>query len=128
MAEDTISLKKLKISAITISILGLFFKFCYRNIVYKNNIFDWGIADSAPNFFFSMFIPCIIIYYRINQGKFITNTNIRKVTFFSMLGILAYEFEQNFTNMTFDYGDVIATILGSLLIFFILIKIFKNKK
>lgn len=123
MEKYNINIKKLKISIIIILILGLFFEY-YRPIIYYYNILDIRIVNSAPNFFFSMFMPCSIIYYKINEGKNISISTIKKLIFFSMLGILTYEFEQKFNpNMTFDYGDIIATILGSLLIFIILIKI-----
>lgn len=124
VVEDIIKQKKLDLLLIIISILGLFFKFFYREIIYKFNIFDFYIADSSPNFFFSMFVPCILVKIKFNSDKPI---NIKSLTFFSMLGILMYEIEQNFSNMTFDYNDILATLLGSIGIYFILKKIIKIK-
>ena len=51
VVEDIIKQKKLDLLLIIISILGLFFKFFYREIIYKFNIFDFYITDSSPNFF-----------------------------------------------------------------------------
>ncbi|WP_316719588.1 hypothetical protein [Terrisporobacter petrolearius] len=69
-----------------------------------------------------MFISCVIIAFKISQRENITIKKIKNIVFFSMLGILVYELEQLFSNMTFDFFDVISTILGGIVIFFILKK------
>lgn len=95
--------------------LGFIFKLCYRNYIYNNNIKDFGIADSAPNFFYTMGIIFLILYIK----KEINKKVIKDTILFASAGVLAYEMEQYFTNRIFDFKDIIATILGGIVCYYI---------
>lgn len=102
--------KRIFIVGISSTVLAFIAKLPYRKFINKNDIFDFGLADSLPSFLYIVGIIFIVLSYS-------KNVNGRKVTKSILLmtsGALLYEFEQLFSNMTFDVKDVIATILGGL--------------
>ncbi|MCY6958329.1 hypothetical protein [Clostridium brassicae] len=108
--------------AIINTVLGFISKSCYRDYIYKNNINDFGIADSAPNFFYIIGIVFFILYVK----KEVNKKAIKNTILTCSAGVLVYELEQNYTHMIFDIKDVIATILG--VIFCYYVSEYLNKK
>ena len=104
-------------------LLGFISKIPYRYFIYKHNIFDFGLSDSLPNFLYIIGIIFIGICFIKNT----TDKVIIKLIIFMTLGLLFYEFEQIYSNMVFDVKYIIATLLGSLLSFFLYKYIYKKK-
>ncbi|MEN1937287.1 hypothetical protein AAIE21_17300 [Paenibacillus sp. 102] len=92
---------------------------------YQNSIFDFGLADSLPSFFYV--IGVIFIIFSFSNPK--TAKKALQVIVFGTAGALLYEFEQLSFNMVFDIKDVVSTILGGI-VSFILYKsiLFLNKR
>ncbi|OFI07637.1 VanZ like family protein [Clostridium acetireducens DSM 10703] len=103
------------IIAVINTILGFISKSSYRNYIYNNNINDFGIADSAPNFFYIIGAVFFILY--VSQK--IDKKAIKSTILACSAGTLIYELEQYYTSMTFDIKDIIATILGAIICYYI---------
>jgi hypothetical protein len=94
-------------------VLGLFSKLVYRKFIYLNNLSDFGLADSLPNFFTVFGISfASLSFYQYKSAKI--SYSIFVMGAFSMI---AYEFSQNFGSGVFDVNDIIASILGSIFAF-----------
>ena len=98
----------------------------YRPFIYKNNIYDYGIADSIGN------LGGIIV--QIFFGLAIFNPTrkkgIRLIVFFS-LGYILYEIIQPvLPKGVFDWKDIYGTFVGTILglILFIIINSYGNNK
>lgn len=114
--------KKFLTVALISCLLGFIAKIPYRNFIYNHNIFDFGLSDSLPNFLYIIGIIFIGICFIKNK----TDKVIIKLIIFMTLGLLFYEFEQIYSDMVFDLKDVLATVLGSLLSFFLYKHILKK--
>lgn len=101
-------------------------RFVYRPYIYKNNIFDFGLADSIGNLggiavqiFFGLAV--------LNPDK---KKGIRLIIFFSF-GYILYEAAQLFLPKgVFDWYDIIGTLIGgvfSFLIYYLINTIIPNK-
>lgn len=101
---------KFLIVGIFSTVLGFIAKLPYRKFIYKNNIFDFGLADSLPSFLYIVGIIFIVLSY----SKNVNGQKVTKSILLMTSGALLYEFEQLFSNMSFDVKDVIATILGGM--------------
>jgi len=98
----------------------------YRNYIYSNNINDFYIADTAPNFI-AVFL---FIFFKKWQNK---NFTIFKTNFTanvvlaasSFLGMLFYELfiQKYFAYAVVDINDIYASLLASVIGFFIIQKI-----
>ncbi len=91
---------------------GVLSKIAYRPFITHSQINDLGIHDFAPNLFAALSL-CLFAAY-------LTKKRPIKTMIFASCGILIYEIEQNWTSRTFDYLDIVATIIGlgiSILIF-----------
>ncbi len=84
--------------------IGVLVKLLYRPWINNNNINDFGFNGFAPNFIFTIGI-CLFVSF------FVTKKTV-SIMIFSTVGILLYETEQILTSRTFDYLDVLATIIG----------------
>lgn len=102
--------KRILIVGISSTVLGFIAKLPYRKFINKNDIFDFGLADSLPSFLYIVGIIFIVLSY----SKNVNGQKVTKSILLMTSGALVYEFEQLFSNMTFDVKDVIATILGGL--------------
>lgn len=107
---------------ILLSIIAIILKSTYRQYIYANQINDYGIADSSPNFFAGLII--VLLYFVQDQ-----KTTLQKHALFAGLGLVGYELIQGsvFNNNVFDYKDIIASILGAFIGYFICLK-FKNNE
>ncbi len=83
---------------------GFIVKLFYRPFIVENNINDLGFHNYAPNLFYALGI-CLII------PMFVQKRPIRTMIF-ATIGILAYELDQIWTSRTFDFQDIIATLVG----------------
>jgi len=88
----------------------------YREYIRSNSINDFGIADHGPNFF------CVFALYTF----YFLSSNGKEKTFLNwclkVSGILIiYEILQLFIPaQTFDWKDIVATIIASVLAYFLL--------
>jgi hypothetical protein len=85
-------------------IMGLIVKLLYRPWIVTNNINDFGINGFAPNFIYTIGI-CLFASFFVKRGQI-------KAMVFVAIGVLVYEAEQFWTSRTFDYLDILATIIG----------------
>ena len=108
------------IAFIILTIITITFEnLSYRAFIAENNINDYGFSANSPNFF-----PIIAmqLFYFI-ENKY----NVR--TFFkwciSVSGfVIAYEIIQTFMpNRTFDWKDILATILATIIGYIVLKKL-----
>ncbi|GHB55615.1 hypothetical protein GCM10008107_00390 [Psychrosphaera saromensis] len=91
--------------------LALLVKF-FRESLYGINLPIDMFLGSAPSFLYLFgLISAIPIFY-----KNIEFSSFQKSWFALTCGALIYEFEQYWTSRVFDYNDVIATLLGLVLI------------
>lgn len=92
---------------LVLTLIAILFKSVYRFYIYSNQINDFGIADSSPNFFAGLII---VMTYYVQKQKI----SLKNHTFFSVVGLLGYEFIQGsiFKSNVFDFKDIIASILG----------------
>jgi len=84
--------------------IGILVKLAYRPYIINHNINDIGIQGYAPNFFTVLSLSLIAAYF--------TKSNPIKTMMAVTLGVLFYEIEQIWTSWTFDYMDIIASLLG----------------
>lgn len=91
-----------------LSVIAITLKSIYRQYVYANQINDYGIADSSPNFFAGL----IIVFLYFTQYQKLT---LKKHTMFTIAGLVGYELIQGsvFKNNFFDYKDILASIFGA---------------
>lgn len=91
-----------------LSVIAIIFKSSYRQYIYANEINDYGVADSSPNFFAGLII--VLFYFTQEQ-----NLTLKKHTIFTVVGLIGYELIQGsiFKNNFFDYKDIFASILGA---------------
>ena len=91
-------------------ILGFLSKLVYRDFIYSNNLSDFGLADSLPNFFAVFGIAFASLTFSKNR-----KANISFLFFLnSASSMIAYEFTQIFFGGVFDVKDIIASIVGSI--------------
>lgn len=95
---------------LTISFCGSYF---YRPYIYSNHIYDWHLADCFPSF---MSVPVTYLFYLIMKELFKLQ---RKNPFYELIviifGGLVYECIQ-LLGYGFDWYDIIATIIGGLVV------------
>ena len=101
-----------------LTIIAIVFKSVYRHYIYTNQINDFGIADSSPNFFAGLII---VFTYYIQPQKL----TLRKYALFSLIGLIGYELVQGsiFKTNIFDFKDLIFSIIGTLLGYLFCIKL-----
>lgn len=113
--------KYIWLSIVGLSVIAIILKSVYRQYVYANQIDDFGIADSSPNFFAGLII--MLFYFTQNQ-----KITIQKHALFAVIGLVGYELIQGsiFKNNFFDYKDIVASILGVGVGYFICVKLKPN--
>ncbi|HAP36905.1 MAG TPA: hypothetical protein DCQ28_13595 [Bacteroidetes bacterium] len=90
-------------------LLGFASTLLYRKYISSNHIYDFGLADSLPNFFAVFgFSYLMLFHYQKKVGK--TSPHY---FFISALSMIAYEISQRYESGTFDIRDIIASIIGS---------------
>jgi len=104
-------------------ILGLLAKSFYRDYIISQGIDDFGLADVLPGFL-----------YVIGFSQLLMISSLRYPAIVIMvvsLGSVIFEFKQYYRSGTLDVGDIIASVAGGLVSWFILIyvaKKFKNQE
>lgn len=102
-------------------------RFVYRPYIYKNNIQDFGLADSIGNL--GGIIVQIFVCLAIVNSPYKKGFNL---ILFLIAGYILYEFAQPYLPKgTFDCLDVYATVIGgliSLLLYFLIHKSIKQNK
>ncbi len=91
-------------------VLFFCFRIVYRPFIYSNNLFDFYIADTAPNFF-----PVLAFVFFKKYKDVSINTYLASLG--ALIGLIIYEFfiQQYIYNSTFDWNDIIASLLASVL-------------
>jgi glycopeptide antibiotics resistance protein len=99
----------------------------YRPIIYRNDIQDFGLADSIGN------LGGIVV--QVFFGLALVNPNHRqgyRIIGFLTMGYIIYEIVQPILPKgTFDFKDVVGTFIGGVcaaLIFFLIHKKYKNNR
>jgi len=99
----------------------------YRPIIYRNEINDFGLADSVGNMggvIAQVFLGLALMNSNLKQGI--------RVIGFLVIGYICYEMIQPILPKgTFDWKDIFGTLLGGLIsavIFFLIQKYYKNNK
>ena len=92
------------------SLLFLVFRLPYRSYIYEHGLFDFYIADTAPNFL-TVFMAVFLRRSRSSKESALMLATM------SGLGVLVYEFIQGKTILFFDWRDVMATVIAALLVY-----------
>ena len=98
--------------------IGILSKILYRPLILNFQINDLGFQGFAPNLFAALSL-CLFAAYWTEKKR------IKKMIFVAC-GLLAYEIEQIWTSRTFDYLDIIATIIGLGISILILMRVIKK--
>ncbi|MBL1409906.1 hypothetical protein [Sphingobacterium faecale] len=99
--------KYLWLVIVLLSIIAILFKSIYREYIYSNEINDFGVADSSPNFFAGLII---VLFYYVQYQK----VSLKVHALFAAIGLIGYELIQRsvFKSNVFDYKDILASIIG----------------
>ncbi len=101
-------------------ILGLLAKSFYRDYIISKGIDDFGLADALPSFL-----------YVIGFSQLLMISSFRYPAIVIMvvsLGSVIFEFKQYYRSGMLDTGDVIASVAGGLVSWFILVYVRKKYK
>ncbi len=92
---------------ILLSVIAILLKSVYREYVYANQINDLGVADSSPNFFAGLIT--MLFYFTQDQKM-----PFKKYAIWAIVGLVGYELIQGsvFKDNFFDYKDILASIMG----------------
>lgn len=97
-------------------LLTTFMSTIYRNYIYVNNINDYGLADIFPNI--GAVITASFLFMAREKYKEYKDELI--VMLGAVIGFIVYEFIQiNLPISTFDWKDIIGTIVGGFITFII---------
>lgn len=96
--------RKLFIFGFLFIALGFIFKIWYREYIYSHDFYDFGIAGSAPSFFYTAGFS-ILLLVQLNRYK-------HAVILLIVTGSLFYEIYQWIQSEILDGVDMIASILG----------------
>lgn len=99
--------KYLWLVIILLCIIAILFKSIYREYIYSNEINDFGVADSSPNFFAGLIV---VLFYYVSYQK----VSLKVHALFVAIGLIGYELIQGsvFKSNVFDYKDILASIIG----------------
>ncbi len=96
---------------LTATIIGFAAKIFYRNYIFTNSIEDFGLADALPSLFYVIgFSQLLLIKPPVKPGVLITMVALASSLF---------EIRQYYTYGIADYFDIIASVTGGLISFFI---------
>jgi putative effector of murein hydrolase len=104
-------------------VLFVLLRFPYRHYIYSNEVFDYYIADTSPNF---IVLLIYVFYYK-------WRSSIKESSLFlilgGLIGLIFYEvIIQPLTSIQrLDEKDIIASILGSIICSIICIKVEDQK-
>lgn len=99
-------------------IIGLLAKSYYRNYIISHGIDDFGLANSLPSFLYVIGFSQLL---QISSFRFPA-----LVVLIVSLGSVIYEFRQYFSSGTLDMGDIIASLIGGLVSYIILVYVAKK--
>ncbi len=112
-------MKKYLVFFIVTLLIFLFFRLPYRNYIYSNDIFDFFIADTAPNFL------TIYLFVFLKKSQKIKYNNLVLIIF-SFLGLVIYELfiqVHIYKGARIDLLDILASLIASISVYFICEKI-----
>ena len=100
------------IIVIVFFVIGLILRFTYRPYIFKNHIFDFHLADTLGNL---LAVPAAVHFTLFTHGNKYSYKELilKAVAFF-----IFYEFVAFWG--TFDYYDIVATILSGFVTFFLM--------
>jgi len=96
--------RPLIIIGLAAAFLGFASKLVYRPWVLENRVEDYGMAGSAPSFFYVMGACLLIAAF--------SQKHPTKNMVYAAAGATVYELEQYYTSMVFDFNDMLATGIG----------------
>jgi hypothetical protein len=113
---------KRKIYIIPLLLTGVLFlvlRFPYRDYIYRNEISDFNIADTSPNFLSAF----LIIFLERLFSKY--NDGLLFVCTYAFLSLIIYEvaLQPFLFAQTFDIYDIFASGLGTFICFWICVKL-----
>jgi hypothetical protein len=99
-------------------VIGFLSKSIYRDYINSNGIYDFGLAGSLPSFLYVIGFSQLLMIRPIKYPAF----TILVVT----LGSVIYEFKQFYKSGTLDTNDIVASVAGGVISFFILFLVAKK--
>lgn len=92
----------------------LFFRLPYRSYIYSHHLFDFYIADTAPNFWA---VPAFVFFKKWRKSK---HSNALLCTS-AFLGMVVYEYflQSFFYDATIDHLDALASFFGTVVSYFV---------
>jgi len=119
--KNKIYLKPLLITVV----LFLLFRLPYRSYIYTNHIYDFYIADTAPNFF-AVFLFVFLKKWQNTDSKLFKNNYTLNIVLIiaSFLSMVFYELfiQKYFTNAIIDIKDIYASLFASVVAFVVIQK------
>jgi len=104
-------------------LIATLIKLYLRPYYFGNDHFYKLLLGSLPNFFYVLGLSFI---YPLFKGSISFKQHAISV-FFIALGTIAYEIEQLWTERTFDYTDIIASIIAAIISIVLYKKLFSNR-
>ncbi|GHV09519.1 hypothetical protein FACS1894162_0250 [Bacteroidia bacterium] len=107
------------ISGLLIAFICFVLTNTYRPYIYANHINDFHFADTITNW---LALPAgTLFFWGLHKGRY----SFKKEILYAIGGLIIYEF----IGLTFDWYDIIATILsgGITFLFYFTYKYFQNK-
>jgi len=104
-------------------LIATLIKLYLRPYYFGNDHFSKLLLGSLPNFFYVLGFSFI---YPLFKGLISFKQHVIAV-FFITLGTIAYEIEQLWTERTFDYTDIIASIIAAIISIVLYKKLFSNR-
>jgi hypothetical protein len=104
-------------------LIATFIKVFLRSLYHESNQFFILLLGSLPSFFYVLGISFIFPLLK----KVVSFKQFLSAIFFIALGSIIYETEQIWTNGTFDYFDIIASITAAVFSIFLYKKVYLNK-
>jgi len=103
---------------ISATVLGFLSKLVYRKYILSHHIADFGLSDSLPSFFYVVGISYAgLFYYQMKRRATTPGTIV-----IASIATIVYETEQFlFHSGSFDMKDIIATLLGATIAYFLYI-------
>jgi branched-subunit amino acid transport protein len=112
--------RKIYITPIIItSLIFLILRFPYRTLIYEQSIFDYYIADTAPNFLAAL----LLIFIKRISSKY--EDGLLFIALAALAGLIAYEvlIQPYLSPQMYDVKDIIASIIGTIIGFLIAMKL-----
>lgn len=115
----TIKRKIYIIPLLITSLIFLILRLPYRDYIYEHGIFDYYIADTAPNFLAAL----LFIFMERLTSKY--EDGLLFIALVALSGLIGYEvlIQPYLSPQSFDVKDIIASIIGTIIGFLIAMRL-----